>query len=561
MNRPSFTIVIPTFQRRDTLCAAIEAICQISYAGEVDIVVVVDGSTDGSAEAVSEIKCPFPLNVVSQANAGAARARNRGATLATGEIILFLDDDMMCCPDIIEQHAMSYAVGADAVLGDIPLDVNAPKNFLSVAVGDWAEERGRRLKEGGTLTLFDLLTGQLSIRRDVFEALGGFDEDFTQNGSFGNEDLDLGTRLLERYTVVFNGHAISRQRYVVGYRQVMQQWYQAGQADVLYARKHPAKAADLFDLHGAAKRSTRHLVIPIAHLPVVSWAAAALSSLLAERLWGKSRLTDRLISSLFFFSRDLLYWSGVKSNGGIPKRNSILVLCYHSISDLSHDRILKPYGVTKKSLEEQLDSLRRRGAVFISASEFAACLQSGSPVPARAILLTFDDCYAELTTIAREVLRPRQIPALAFAVSGIETYSNEWDQQIGATRLELLRDEQLLELQNLGVEIGCHSKSHGELPKMNSARLVEETAGAASALSAIGLPAPRFFAYPYGECDTASKAAVKEAGFIAAFGLKRGLMSSSSDTMDLPRVEILENDRGWRFWLKTNMAYISRIIA
>ena len=138
---------MPTFNRRDLVCEAVAAITKIEYRGGLDLIVVIDGSTDETAAALAAVPCPFPVRILEQPNSGAASARNRGARLASGDVILFLDDDMICSPDILEQHAAAIAEGADAVLGNIPLDPSSPDGFLSRAVDKWASERAALLTD------------------------------------------------------------------------------------------------------------------------------------------------------------------------------------------------------------------------------------------------------------------------------------------------------------------------------------------------------------------------------------------------------------------------------
>jgi glycosyltransferase involved in cell wall biosynthesis len=113
-NWPSFSIVIPTFQRRDVVCAAARALAAVRYRGRIELIVVVDGSTDGTADDLRAIDMPFPVNVVEQPNGGASAARNLGAALAGNDILLFLDDDMIAEPDLVEQHARLHREGANA---------------------------------------------------------------------------------------------------------------------------------------------------------------------------------------------------------------------------------------------------------------------------------------------------------------------------------------------------------------------------------------------------------------------------------------------------------------
>src|SRR4051812_1096040 len=107
------------------------ALCALDYSGPLEIIVVVDGSSDGTEAALSLIACPFPRKLIVQPNLGLAAARNRGAAEATGDIILFLDDDMMAAPDLVRQHVRSHGDGAKVVMGDIPVDPASPDGFLT----------------------------------------------------------------------------------------------------------------------------------------------------------------------------------------------------------------------------------------------------------------------------------------------------------------------------------------------------------------------------------------------------------------------------------------------
>lgn len=242
------------------------------------------------------------------------------------------------------------------------------------------------------------------------------------------------------------------------------------------------------------------------------------------------------------------------------ERDEVLVLCYHAVADLSADPVLQQYGVDPKNFEEQLDRLRSRGFNFISPDEFAASVDGSARLPTRPALLTFDDCYEELPEVAETILEPRGIKAIAFAVSGIASNTNEWDQAIGAARLRLLDGPGLGKLASHGIEIGCHSRTHRPLPSVAGCDLKPETIGAADDLEALGLPRPRFFAYPHGQHDARSRQAVRDAGFAAAFDVFCRRVTPISDRYALPRVEILARDRGWRFDFKTKWPQLERLL-
>lgn len=159
---------------------SVRTLARQEFDGSFEVIVVVDGSRDGSAQSLRELGTPFPLTVLEQPNQGAASARNRGATAARGEILLFLDDDMEAHPRLLDEHDRSHEEGADVVLGHIPLHPEAPPSFLSRVVKRWADRRAQRLSTpGANLTLRDLLTGQISLPRAIFYSVGRFDTKFT----------------------------------------------------------------------------------------------------------------------------------------------------------------------------------------------------------------------------------------------------------------------------------------------------------------------------------------------------------------------------------------------
>jgi glycosyltransferase involved in cell wall biosynthesis/peptidoglycan/xylan/chitin deacetylase (PgdA/CDA1 family) len=536
---PSFSIIIPTSQRRQSVCDCVRSLDALAYDGRIEIVVVVDGSIDGTAEALVQLELGFPLKIIEQPNAGAGAARNRGAAAAKGDILLFLDDDVVAEPDLVAQHASSYVDGADAVIGRLILDPRSPAGFLTDNFAKWLASG----PASHVLTPFDIWTARLSVRRKVFGELGGFDENFTDPSAFALEDAEFGVRLLARFNVRYNPLAVAGIRYVVTPRGHMDRTPRAAAGHLLFIRKHPVLTAQFMERSGWSKPLARFVYRPLSQVPFLP----RILSRIAVRLAENSR-PSWAVARVFSVSREIVYWAAVREKGGIPNSNRLLILCYHAIGDRSDDPILSQFALGRELFEAQLDSLTRRGFTFVSPDALAAFI-AGAPLPRRAVLLTFDDCYAELPVIAREVLQPRQIRAIAFAVTGVS--SNEWDQEQGATRLSLLSSRQLRDLQPLGVEIGCHSRTHRDLRFLNNEERMTETAGAAQDLVEAGLPRPRFFAYPYGACDAAAEESVRQAGYLAALGLSQRHVTRSSDPFDLPRVMILPKDHGWRFLVRS----------
>lgn len=145
---PRFSVVIPTYRRRDRVVRNVQALAEQDFS-DFEAIVVDDGSDDGSAEALRALEVPFPLAVLEQENQGAAGARNVGARAARGEILLFLDDDMEAASSLLAEHERSHREGADLVVGDMPLHPDSPAGLLSWGVGFWAQTRRERLTAPG----------------------------------------------------------------------------------------------------------------------------------------------------------------------------------------------------------------------------------------------------------------------------------------------------------------------------------------------------------------------------------------------------------------------------
>src|SRR5688572_13340532 len=86
------SVVIPTYQRCEQVVACVRSLDRQRFDGNFEVLVVADGSTDGSAEILRALATRFPLRVLEQPNQGVAAARTAGGGAARGEILLFLDD-------------------------------------------------------------------------------------------------------------------------------------------------------------------------------------------------------------------------------------------------------------------------------------------------------------------------------------------------------------------------------------------------------------------------------------------------------------------------------------
>ncbi len=158
-----------------------------------EVIVVDDGSQPRVAARIKQTLTPYSLRLLEQANAGPAAARHRGVLVATGEILVFLDDDMQVGPDFLNQHLAEHAaLGRVVVLGLIqapPLARGMPV-FERFHLDSLARQ-AQQVRAGEVqLRGLNLCTGNVSMRRLDYLAVGGFDVSLRES-----EDRDLGIRL------------------------------------------------------------------------------------------------------------------------------------------------------------------------------------------------------------------------------------------------------------------------------------------------------------------------------------------------------------------------------
>jgi GT2 family glycosyltransferase len=197
VNRVS--VVIPTFNRKKILVKAIRAHVAQSALSEIkEILVVDDGSTDGTAVQVSALtsETSVPIHYRRQSNRGQAAARNLGIQEATGEIILFMDDDIIPDCNLLREHLRWHDRHPDlavVVLGYVTWSPEVrPTPFMEWFGLDGPLFAYRQFSGKTELDFRAFYTCNLSLKRGFLRQSGSFDEDFH---GYGFEDTELAYRL------------------------------------------------------------------------------------------------------------------------------------------------------------------------------------------------------------------------------------------------------------------------------------------------------------------------------------------------------------------------------
>ena len=174
MTGPLVSVILPVFDRAGSVARAIDSVFAQSY-GPVELIIVDDGSTDGTAAILEAYR--GVATILRQANAGAYVARNLALRHAAGEHVAFIDSDDAWLPDKLERQVPLMRPGVGLVYGDVDI-VTAPENRAPrtgmTAFKAVAPCRGRALEALARGNFVP--TSAALVRRSALQQIGGFPE-------------------------------------------------------------------------------------------------------------------------------------------------------------------------------------------------------------------------------------------------------------------------------------------------------------------------------------------------------------------------------------------------
>jgi len=191
------TIQLCTYNRAALLERVLDACFeQTADPDSYEVVLVNDGSPDDTPAVIERARkratCRF--EVIDQQNSGLAKGRNAGIARATGERIIFIDDDVLPTPDFVEEHLRSHDAAPLAIVRGGAINV---ESFDKLPPAKW------RLKDYSGNFFW---TTNVSVPLQTIRAIGGFNDTFAE---YGWEDIDVGLRLRQGgVKAVFNPKAL-----------------------------------------------------------------------------------------------------------------------------------------------------------------------------------------------------------------------------------------------------------------------------------------------------------------------------------------------------------------
>ena len=221
----------------------------------------------------------------------------------------------------------------------------------------------------------------------------------------------------------------------------------------------------------------------------------------------------------------------------------VIALMYHRVGSPRNAWEAR-YAIGPARFEAHMRALARRGFCSVSLDTLSDWLEGGAPLPAGALVLTFDDGFRDVREHALPVLERLRWPFTVFLVSDLIGGRDVWTRASnpdGAT-YALLSKEEILDMQRRGVSFHSHSCSHASLPGLDDDRLQHELVESRAALQRLLDRPVEYLAYPFGHVDDRVVAAARGAGYRGAFSTQPGFNRSDVDRFRIRRIDVYGTD-------------------
>ncbi|MCZ7664566.1 MAG: mycofactocin biosynthesis glycosyltransferase MftF [Thermoleophilia bacterium] len=276
---PSVSVIVPAKDRAAELDACLAALFALDYpADRLEVIVVDDGSEDGTAGVAARYPC---LCLANDRNRGQSYSRNAGARRATGEILAFIDSDCVADPGWLRELVPFFAWPRVAAIGGYVAGHHDQTRLDRYEQAASSLNMGERLiLAGDDPSSFYVPTCNLLVRREAYLAAGGLREDLRVG-----EDVDLCWRLRRTGSYLVyspSGRVLHRHRSRLP--QMLRRRAQYGTSEAVLQALHPEKRKTFavrapplltFGLLGAALAAAEPRLLPFCLLPPVVGGCAA----------------------------------------------------------------------------------------------------------------------------------------------------------------------------------------------------------------------------------------------------------------------------------------------
>src|ERR1039457_6014689 len=195
-----------------------------------------------------------------------------------------------------------------------------------------------------------------------------------------------------------------------------------------------------------------------------------------------------IVTGVIFLS---LVWLVINYSFLIPVRKGLTILMYHKVSEHKSDGLTIPAAI----LDQQLSYIRDNGYWVISFAELGPLIHSGTSLPFKPLILTFDDAYENFYTHALPLLEKYNFKATVFMPVAFIGKTNVWDK--GEERI--MGAETIKKLTTKGLaEVGLHSFRHRNYAGLTIDEMKQDLLDCKNTLNGYEIPYVPVMAYPFG---------------------------------------------------------------
>ncbi len=226
MKKQLISVVVPTYNRKEGIKKCIMSLFKQDYP-VYEVIVVDDGSTDGTQEMLEQLKKQYKFRYFRQRNKGPAAARNLGVKKAKGDLIAFTDDDCILYKDWLSELKKKLINKKIVLVGGASTLTRDDSLICKWQIAQ-KKKHGERFESNNFLIL-----------KKAFEEVRGFDTNFAYPGS---EDAEMLLRLrLKGYSFERNPKALISHHHRTTFKALLKKAYHYGHGDIIYMINHPDK--------------------------------------------------------------------------------------------------------------------------------------------------------------------------------------------------------------------------------------------------------------------------------------------------------------------------------
>lgn len=211
------------------------------------------------------------------------------------------------------------------------------------------------------------------------------------------------------------------------------------------------------------------------------------------------------------------------SSAAVSAKSGVPILMFHHIATVpargSSPTLYVPAGLFRR----QMSALAGAGYHAVTLAQVVAAWRGGPALPARPVVLSFDDGYTDQYTQALPTLRAHHWPGVLYLLAN-------------TALAKRLSSDQVRRFLDAGWELGAHSLTHADLTKVSATRLRHEVADSRAILATQFATEVTTFAYPFGHADARVERAVRAAGYVTATTTQFGIARPQADHERLPRI-------------------------